>query len=260
MKSFTLVGLPKSIQFDQGSNFISGVFQQVMHELGIKQYRSSAYHPENQGALERFHQTLKNMIKTYYYDTNKDWDDGINLLLFAAREYVQESLGFSPFQLVCVNTARGPLNLFKEIILVQDGVPIDLYTYVSDFKLKLSKACDLTKDNLLSAQAKMKQRHDLHARERYFKPGDQVLALLPIPGQPLQARYSGPYTVDQKISGVKYAMNTPDRRKSQQLCHVNMLKQYFERDSSTTHVVSLVTPVPLDMHSDEGIDRDTKKQ
>jgi hypothetical protein len=37
-----------------------------------------------------------------------------------------------------------------------------------------------------------------------------------------------------------------------------MLKQYFERDSSTTHVVSLVTPVPLDIHSDDGIDRDTK--
>jgi hypothetical protein len=37
-----------------------------------------------------------------------------------------------------------------------------------------------------------------------------------------------------------------------------MLKQYFERNSSTTHVVSLVTPVPLDIHSDDGIDRDTK--
>ena len=32
---------------------MSGVFQQVMHELEIKQYRSSAYHPESQGALEK---------------------------------------------------------------------------------------------------------------------------------------------------------------------------------------------------------------
>ena len=62
IKIFTFVGLPKSVQSDQGSNFMSGIFQQVMHELGIKQYRSSAYHPESQGALERFHQTLKNMI------------------------------------------------------------------------------------------------------------------------------------------------------------------------------------------------------
>ena len=100
VKFFTFVGLPKSVQSDQGSNFMSGVFQQVMHELGIKQYRSSAYHPESQGALERFHQTLKNMIRSYCFDTEKDWDEGIHLLLFAVRESVQESLGFSPFELV----------------------------------------------------------------------------------------------------------------------------------------------------------------
>ena len=62
VKFFTFVGLPKSVQSDQGSNFMSGIFQQVMHELGITQYKSSPYHPESQGALERFHQTLKNMI------------------------------------------------------------------------------------------------------------------------------------------------------------------------------------------------------
>ena len=46
IKFFTLVGLPKSIQSDQGSNFMSGIFQQVMYELDIKQLTSSAYHPE----------------------------------------------------------------------------------------------------------------------------------------------------------------------------------------------------------------------
>ena len=82
VKFFTFVGLPKSVQSDQGSNFMSGVCQQVMHELGIKQYRSSAYHPESQRALVRFHQTLKNMIRSYGFYTEKDWDEGIHLLLF----------------------------------------------------------------------------------------------------------------------------------------------------------------------------------
>lgn len=35
---FCFVGAPKAIQSDQGLNFMSGLFQQVMHELGIKQY------------------------------------------------------------------------------------------------------------------------------------------------------------------------------------------------------------------------------
>ena len=75
---FTFVGLPKSVQSDQGSNFMSGVFQQVMHELEIKQYRSLAYHPKSQGALERFHQTLKNRIRSYCFDTENDWDEGMH--------------------------------------------------------------------------------------------------------------------------------------------------------------------------------------
>ena len=84
-----------------------------MYQLGIKQYKSSAYHPESQGALERFHQTLKNMIRAYCMEHNNDWDQGIHLLLFAAREAIQESLGFSPFELVFGRTVRGPLRSYS---------------------------------------------------------------------------------------------------------------------------------------------------
>ena len=85
VKFFTFVGLPRSVQSDQGSNFMSGIFQQVMYELGIKQYKSSAYHPESQGALERFHQTLKNMIRSYCFDTELDWDEGIHFAFICCK-------------------------------------------------------------------------------------------------------------------------------------------------------------------------------
>ena len=204
IKFFTLVGLPKSIQSDQGSNFMSGLFQQVMDELGIKQYRSSAYHPESQGALERFHQTLKNMIRSYCFDTNRDWDEGVHLLLFAVRESVQESLGYSPFELVFGHSVRGPLKLFKEKLLSHDDVSLNLLQYVSDFRNKLSNACEMAKSNLKSAQNSMKNRYDQNSVSRTFKPGDKVLALLPVPGRPLQARYFGPYIVDKKIAKKKF--------------------------------------------------------
>ena len=106
---------------------MSGIFQQVMYELGIKQYKSSAYHPES-------HQTLKNMIRSYCFDTEKDWDEGIHLLLFAVRESVKESLGFSPFELVFGHTVRGPLKLLKEKFLSDDDSSLNLLQYVSDFK------------------------------------------------------------------------------------------------------------------------------
>ena len=73
----------------------------------------------------------------------------------------------------------------------------------------------------------------------WVKPGDKVLALLPIPSRPLQARYFGPYTIDKKTSDLNYIVNTPGRRKNKQMCHVNMLKQYFDRDS---YISKPITP------------------
>ena len=244
IKFFTFVGLPKSVQSDQGSNFMSGIFQQVKHELGIKQYRSSAYHPESQGALERFHQTLKNMIRSYCFDTEKNWDEGIHLLLFAVRESVQESLGFSPFELVFGHSVRGPLKLLKETFLSNDETPLNLLQYVSDFRNRLSRACEVARSNLKTSQGKMKARYDNHVIDRKFKPGDKVLALLPIPGRPLQSRYFGPYTIDKKTSDLNYIINTPGRRKNKQMCHVNMLKEYFDRDSSISKPITVINTVP----------------
>ena len=77
---FTMVGLPEEIQSDQGSNFMSVIFQQVVYQLGATQVKSSAYHPESQGALERFHSTLKNMLRTYCVENWKDWDEGVNVI------------------------------------------------------------------------------------------------------------------------------------------------------------------------------------
>ena len=226
---FTLVGLPKAIQSDQGSNFMSGIFQQVMHELQITQYRSSAYHPESQGALERFHQTLKNMLRAYCVDNARDWDEGVQFVLFAARETVQESLGFSPFELVFGRTVRGPLKLLKEKWLAEDS-DLNLLDYVSQFKDRFIRAGELAKTNLETSQTKMKTWYDKGTLDRQFKPGESVLVLLPISGQPLKARYCGPYVVRKKVNDTDYVIDTPDRRKARRLCHVNMLKAYHDRN------------------------------
>ena len=40
------------------------------------------------------------MLRAYCYEQERDWDEGVHLLLFTAREAVQNSLGFSPFELL----------------------------------------------------------------------------------------------------------------------------------------------------------------
>ena len=229
IKFFTLFGLPKSIQSDQGTNFMAHAFQQVMNQLGIKQYKSSAYHPESQGALERFHQTLKTMIKMYWIENSRDWDEGVHLLLFALRESIQESLGFSPFELVFGHAVRGPLLLLKEKWLDEDPEKISVLKYVATFKDRLFRAGQMAKRNLQESQSKMKVWYDRKAKSRCFEPGDRVLVLFPVVGNPLQAKYTGPYKVVKKISDTNYLVKTPDRRKETQVCHINMLKAYHEK-------------------------------
>ena len=232
IKFFTIFGLPRSLQSDQGSNFMARTFQQVMYQLGIKQHTSSAYHPESQGALERFHQTLKTMMKRYCLENSKDWDEGIHLLLFAIRESVQESLGFSPYELIFGHHVRGPLTLLKERWLDDETNPINLLEYVQTFKERLQKASEMARENLKQSQHRMKVWYDKDAKIRSFNPGDKVLVLFPVTGSLFQAQYAGPYIIEQKINNRNYVVKTPGRRKDTQLCHINMLKAYHERVNS----------------------------
>ena len=225
---FTRCGLPKIVQSDQGSNFTSKMFKEQLSALGVKHVTSSAYHPQSQGALERFHQTLKSMIRTYCLDHNKDWDEGLPLLLLIAiREVVNESLGFSPFELVFGHTVRGPLTLVKEKWLHEKSTD-NVLSHIIRLKERLKAVREFANVNLKATQLEMKTWYDRKSRERSFSPGDKVLVLLPVSGQPLQARFIGPYVIDCKVGNLDYIVLTPDRRKTKQLCHINMLKPYHE--------------------------------
>lgn len=76
---FSLFRLPKVIQTYQGTNFQSRLFKNVFWTLGVEHVTSSAYHPQSQGALERWHQTLKSMLRKYCLENKKSWDEGCHL-------------------------------------------------------------------------------------------------------------------------------------------------------------------------------------
>ena len=71
---------------------------------------------------------------------------------------------------------------------------------------------------------------------------------MPIPGKQLPARYYGPYIVHKKLSDVNYIVNTPGKPKQKQLCHINVLKKYIDRESSIISSVNLVSSVPLEQN------------
>jgi len=85
------------------------------------------------------------MMRTYCVDCDKNWDKGVHLLLFAVAvcESIQDSLGFSPFELVFGHSVRGPLKVLKEAWMSNDEPSVNLLEYVATFKQRLMQACEL---------------------------------------------------------------------------------------------------------------------
>ena len=111
---FARVGIPKEILTDQGSNFQSQLLGALYKLLHVEALRTSPYHPQTDELVERFNQTLKQMLKKTALEEGKDWDKLIPYLLFAYREVPQESTGFAPFELLYGRDVRGPLDVIKE--------------------------------------------------------------------------------------------------------------------------------------------------
>lgn len=134
-KCISTFGLPKMV-----TNFKSKLFKQILKMLGVEHVLSSPYHPESQGALERWHQTLKSMLRKYCIETGGNWDEGLPFVLFAAWEVVQKSLGFSPAKLVFGHTLCCPLAVLKGRFLpLEPSDETNILDAVSQFREQLYK-------------------------------------------------------------------------------------------------------------------------
>ena len=58
---------------------------------------------------------------------------------------------------------------------------------------------------------------------------------------------------------MNYIVNTPGRRKQKQLCHINMLKKYIDRDSSVISSVNIVNSVPHEQNQMDSEDFNLEK-
>ena len=61
---------------------------------------------------------------------------------------MQESLGFSPFELVFGQTVRGPLKLLRQKFLLQEANPLNMYL-ISGAWIVDDLRSDVRKDNII---------------------------------------------------------------------------------------------------------------
>ena len=75
-------GLPKGrrpkVLSDNGSCYISDDIKKFMKSKGIKQVHGAPNHPQTQGKIERYHRSMKNVVKLEHYYTVTDLKESID--------------------------------------------------------------------------------------------------------------------------------------------------------------------------------------
>ena len=84
--------------------------------------------------------------------------------------------------------------------------------------------------------------------------------MFPVVGNPLQAKYSGPFKVVKKIRDTNYLVRTPDVTKHKCVISIDILKAYQEK--LKPELVTLNNKLGLEnpMHSEGCADPEAKKE
>ena len=189
---FSRFGFPQEILSDQGTDFMSELMQIFLFDFGINHIRTSPYHPQSNGACERFNGTLKFMLRSLVDRFPDSWDTALPWVLFAYREVTVETLGCSPFDLLFRRSVAGPLSLIKSSWLHETDLGAakqNVVEFILSTRERLRHAVDLATEHATQQRTKAKRWYDRRAVLRTFLPGDKVLVLLPIPGKPLHAKF-----------------------------------------------------------------------
>ncbi|KAK4327098.1 hypothetical protein Pmani_002410 [Petrolisthes manimaculis] len=96
-------GPPSIIVTDQGTQFTSRAWHDLLRLLGTSHSKTTAYHPCSNGMVERLHRRLKEAFRAI-----QQWADALPLILLTIRETVKEDLHYSPAELVYGEDLRLP--------------------------------------------------------------------------------------------------------------------------------------------------------
>ena len=85
---------------DQGREFVNKVNQSLFQRFKTEHRISTAYHPQTNGLVECYNQTLQQCLIKLVNREQDNWDEYIDGVLFAYRTSKQKSTQCTPFELM----------------------------------------------------------------------------------------------------------------------------------------------------------------
>ena len=232
---FCYFGIPERLHTDQGAQFESRLMAELCALWGISKSRTTPYHPQSNGVVERGNRDLGDMLRTLLLNRSEDdWD----LLL----PYIMRSIRASPHQA----TSETPnfLMMGREVRLPEHllygpdaGETYSREQYALEIQKRLEVAHDLLRKSQLTIRTNDRQERPsfnigqlVWLRTKRFSKGSS---------QKLQPKYSGPYTVLEVGKNHTYLIEQHGRisREAE-----SRLKAYIPAKSSVGRAPNIVEP------------------
>lgn len=209
-------GCPVKLTSDQGRQFESNLFYQLMKILGIEKTRTTAFHPQSNGIVERWHRSLKAALMATM--STNSWVNDLPTVLLGLRTAIRSDTGHSASELVYGRNVRLPGDFYD----TDRNVDINLDTYVGKLRESISRFKSTSRE---SSTRTTFVHPELKVCKYVFVRNDTVR-------KPLQPPYDGPYRVISRADKY-YVVDLINR---QVRISIDRLKPAFVLDNDTQNV------------------------
>ncbi len=172
-------GIPNDISSDRGPQFVSQLWVSLAELFGMKLHQTTAYHPQSNGLVERFHRHLKSALLTRLKDYN--WMDELPWILLGIRTAPKEDLKSSSAEIIFGE----PLTVPADFISGNSEV-LGLHDYLYKLRAKVQNLKPIPTS-----------QHGLSKSYIHPKLMETPFVFIRRGGHrnPLQTPYTGPYKV-----------------------------------------------------------------
>ena len=227
-------GCFESLHSDQGANVDGAVFKGLCDLIDAAKTRTTPYHPQGDGQVERLNKSLVKILCKLISDHRRDWADFVPKAVLAYNTSVHESTGSTPYRLMF---GREPILPLDAVLKLETSPPqrgMQSYPdYVVQQKKQLEVTEHLVRENLKRAQRTQKAYYDTRCHGQRFHVGDRVWYRnrARTGRKKFLKPWCGPWKIVKALSDVTYRIEEERRkagqRRNRKVVHFNYLKPCF---------------------------------
>ena len=171
---FGLFGAPAYLISDQGKAFMGHLITNLCELYGVQKLRTSPYHAQTNGQVERMNQTIIRMIGKLEQDKKACWSEHLPDMLSAYNGTCSAVTGYSPYFLLFGRKARMPVDyLFPTLHDLPHQTKMEVS--VTAMQKRLKEAFAVARHHTSQEAAKQWCYYDRKAGAVALQPGDIVM-------------------------------------------------------------------------------------